>query len=99
MNRFERAAITVQAVNSAASGRRSTPVSTGVFVSVPDTKEHEDLARRVAELEALFGRFSTRLAVVEQKCERMSSCCPTCKAPLLSCLAPSEYLEIAWNTE
>tara|TARA_B110000858_G_scaffold190169_1_gene237790 strand:- start:409 stop:873 length:465 start_codon:yes stop_codon:yes gene_type:complete len=70
------------------------PVSIGAFVSVPDTKEHEDLARRVAELEALFGRFSTgyrsfegtyraqvaqmtefntRLAAVEQKCERMSS--------------------------
>jgi hypothetical protein len=68
--------------------------ATGAFVSVPDTKEHEDLARRVAELEALFGRFSTgyksfegtyraqvaqmtefntRLAAVEQKCERMSS--------------------------
>ena len=66
---------------------------TGAFVSVPDTKEHEDLARRVSELEALFGRFSTgykafegtyraqtaqlteyntRLAAVEQKCERMA---------------------------
>jgi len=70
-----------------------TTASTGAFVSVPDTKEHEDLARRVAELEALFGRFSTgykafegtyraqtaqlteyntRLATVEQKCERMA---------------------------
>lgn len=67
--------------------------ATGAFVSVPDTKEHEDLSRRVAELEALFGRFSTgykafegtyraqtaqlteyntRLAAVEQKCERMA---------------------------
>jgi chromosome segregation ATPase len=36
-----------------------TTASTGGFVSVPDTKEHEDLARRVAEIEALFGRFST----------------------------------------
>tara|TARA_Y100000389_G_scaffold204218_1_gene255644 strand:- start:2213 stop:2683 length:471 start_codon:yes stop_codon:yes gene_type:complete len=69
------------------------PAATGAFVSVPDTKEHEDLARRVSELEALFGRFSTgykafestyraqtaqlteyntRLAAVEQKCERMA---------------------------
>jgi len=106
MNRIEKAALTVKAVNNAANGRRSTsqvmppvvldhtPVSIGAVVSVPDTKEHEDLARRVAELEALFGRFNTgyksfegtcraqvaqmtefntRLAAVEQKCERMSS--------------------------
>lgn len=92
-------------VSAASTGRRSNatlmrPVvfdrqtaATGAFVSVPDTKEHEDLARRVAELEALFGRFSTgykafegtyraqtaqmtemntRLAAVENKCERMA---------------------------
>lgn len=58
-------------VSTASSGRRSAsallkPVvfehntaATGAFVSVPDTKEHEDLARRVSEIEALFGRFST----------------------------------------
>lgn len=89
---------------SSASGRRTAgtlkPVvfdyktaATGAFVSVPDTREHEDLARRVAELEALFGNFNTgykafegtyraqtaqlteyntRLATVEQKCERMA---------------------------
>ena len=97
MNRIEKAALTIKAVNNAASGRRSTshiPISIGAVVSVPDTKEHEDLSRRVAELEALFGRFNTgyksfegtrraqveqmtefntRLAAVEQKCERMSS--------------------------
>ena len=28
------------------------PAATGAFVSVPDTREHEDLARRVAALEA-----------------------------------------------
>jgi chromosome segregation ATPase len=70
-----------------------TTASTGAFVSVPDTREHEDLARRVAELEGIFGNFSTgykafestyraqtaqmaefntRLAAVEQKCERMA---------------------------
>ena len=91
-------------VVSAASTRRTAatlkPVvlehktaATGAFVSVPDTREHEDLARRMAELEALFGNFNTgykafegtyraqtaqlteynsRLATVEQKCERMA---------------------------
>lgn len=37
----------------------------GAFVSVPDTKEHEDLARRVSALESLTGQFNTSYKAFE----------------------------------
>ena len=70
-DRVQEAISQLGAKNVAATAERNTamqmaPVvfgertaSTGAFVSVPDTREHEDLARRVSELEALFGNFNT----------------------------------------